>query len=96
MKKRRRNMAPADFNADLEKKFQIYARPYMGFTDLGCLLDVSPKTAKRMVEDMNRNSQEPQIRSFQRIGMPTVDIVKAFGLEANRTQIVKLRAFITS
>ena len=90
MKKRRRNMAPADFNADLEKKFQIYARPYMGFTDLGCLLDVSPKTAKRMVEEANQ--KETKIRRFKRIGMPTSDVVKVFGLEANRKQITTLRA----
>lgn len=95
MKKLRRNKNPADFDADLERKFQIYVRPYMGYTDLGCLLDVSPKTAKRMVEEINRVKPD-QIRSFQRIGMPTTDVVKAFGLEANRTQIVKLRSSLTN
>lgn len=62
----------------------------MGFTDLACLLDVSAKTAKRMVDDMNKT--ETKIRRFQRIGMPTSDIVKVFGLEANRKQIMTLRA----
>lgn len=90
MRKVKRTRSPDEFDADVEKKFQVYARPYMGFTDLACLLDVSPKTAKRMVDDLNKT--ETKIRRFQRIGMPTSDIVKVFGLEANRKQIMTLRA----
>lgn len=90
MRKVKRTRSPDEFDADVEKKFQVYSRPYMGFTDLACLLDVSPKTAKRMVDDLNKT--ETKIRRFQRIGMPTSDIVKAFGLEANRKQIMTLRA----
>lgn len=90
MRKVKRTRSPDEFDADVEKKFQVYSRPYMGFTDLACLLDVSAKTAKRMVDDMNKT--ETKIRRFQRIGMPTSDIVKAFGLEANRKQIMALRA----
>lgn len=81
---------PADFNNEVEKKFQIYNRPYMGYTDLACVLDVSPRTAKRLVEEANK--QETRIRCFRRIGMPTSDIVKVFGLETNRKQINALRA----
>lgn len=90
MRKVKRTRSPDEFDTDVEKKFQVYNRPYMGFTDLACLLDVSPKTAKRMVDDLNKT--ETKIRRFQRIGMPTSDIVKAFGLEANRKQIMTLRA----
>lgn len=90
MKKIKKIRNPADFDEDVEKKFQVYTRPYMGYTDLACLLDVSPKTAKRLVEEANQT--EMKIRSFKRIGMPTSDVVKAFGLEANRKQITALRA----
>lgn len=90
MKKVKKIRNPADFDEDVEKKFQVYTRPYMGYTDLACLLDVSPKTAKRLVEEANQ--KETKIRRFKRIGMPTSDVVKAFGLEANRKQITTLRA----
>lgn len=89
MKKIKKICNPADFDADVEKKFQIYSRPYMGYTDLACVLDVSPRTAKRLVEETNK--VETKIRRFNRIGMPTSDVVKAFGLEANRKQITTLR-----
>lgn len=90
MKKVKKIRNHAEFDKDLEKKFQVYARPYMGFTDLACLLDVSPKTAKRLVDEANQT--ETKIRCFKRIGMPTSDVVKVFGLEANRKQITTLRA----
>lgn len=90
MKLIKRIRSSDEYDQQIEAKFQIYTRPYMGFTDLAKLLDVSAQTAKRLVIEANQN--KVQIRRFQRIGMPTSDIVKAFGLEANRKQIMALRA----
>ena len=89
MKRTRKVRDPDSFNDDVERKFQIYNRPYINFVELGFILDVSPQTARKLFDEVN--AEEIKIRRYPRIGMPMIDIVKAFGLENNRKQITTLR-----
>lgn len=75
-------------STDLKRKFEIYTKAYWRYTDLAVLLGVCPTTARRMVEEANKD--KIRIRKYPRIGIPACDAIKAFSLESNKKMVIDL------
>lgn len=73
---------------DLKHKFEIYTKAYWRYTDLAVLLGVCPTTARRMVEEANKD--KIKIRRYPRIGIASCDAIKVFHLESNKKQVIEL------
>lgn len=82
-------MTPEAFDEALEKRYQIYLRPYISQREAAYLLGISPQTFAKQVREMN--AKKETIRILKRIGIPIDDMIKAFRLEADRDRVISQR-----